>query len=145
MPLWTPQLANPWSIVISCIRDKSTKKKWTHSFANKLGRLAQQGVAEPHKGTGTIFFIPHADVPKDRKATYGCIVVAIRPQKKEVERTRLTMGRNLINYPSKVSTRTAGLTTTKILFNNVLSTEARRQIHGHRPKKLLSQHSNGPI
>jgi hypothetical protein len=33
------------------------------------------------------------------------------------------MGGNLIDSPGEVSTRTAGLTTAKILFNSVLSTE----------------------
>jgi hypothetical protein len=53
--------------------------------------------------------------------TYGRIVVALQPQKSEVERTRLTVGGNLIEYPGDVSTKTAGLTTSKIL-NSVLST-----------------------
>jgi hypothetical protein len=104
------------------IKDEKTKHLWTRSFANELGRLAQ-GVADRHKGTNTIFFIGHDAVPKDRKVTYGRIVVSIRPQKTEVERTRLTVGGNLIDYPGEVSTRTAGLTTAKILFNSVLSTK----------------------
>jgi hypothetical protein len=49
------------------------------------------------------------------QVTYGRIVVSIRPQKTEVERTRLTIGGNLIDYPREVSTRTPGLTTAKIL------------------------------
>jgi hypothetical protein len=98
-----------------------TKSKWTHSFANELGRLAQ-GVGDRLKGTETIFFIPVSAVPKDRKVTYGRIVVSIRPQKDEVERTRLTVGGNLIEYPGDVSTKTADLTTAKIHFNSVLST-----------------------
>jgi hypothetical protein len=49
-------------------------------------------------------------------------VVALCPMKKEVERIRLMVGGNLIDYPSEVSTCTAGLTTTKLLFNSVLST-----------------------
>jgi hypothetical protein len=104
------------------IQDEYTKKKWTHAFANELGRFAQ-GVADRHKGTNSIFFIPQASVTKDRKVTYGHIVLAIRPQKKEVERMRLTVGGNLINFPGEVSTRTAGLTKAKILFNSVISTE----------------------
>jgi hypothetical protein len=48
--------------------------------------------------------------------------VALRPQKTEVERTRLTIGGNLIGYPGDVSTKTADLTTAKILFNSVHST-----------------------
>jgi hypothetical protein len=42
--------------------------------------------------------------------------------KKEVERTRLTVGGNLIDYWGNVSTKTADLITAKILFNSVVST-----------------------
>jgi len=46
----------------------------------------------------------------------------MRPMKKEVERTRLTVGGNLIDCPGDVSTKTANLTTAEILFNSVVST-----------------------
>ena len=103
------------------IQQAATKDKWVTSFANKLGRLAQ-GVGNRHKGTDTIFFIPHNAVPAGRKVTYGRIVVALRPMEKEVEYTRLTVGGNLIDCPGDVSTKTADLTTAKILFNSVVST-----------------------
>jgi hypothetical protein len=61
-------------------------------------------------------------MPADRTATYGRIVVEIRPQKKEQERTRLTVGGNLIDYPGDVSTKTAGLSAVKMLLNSVVST-----------------------
>jgi hypothetical protein len=38
------------------------------------------------------------------------------------ERTRLTVGRDQIEYPGDKYTRTAGLTTAKILINSVIST-----------------------
>ncbi len=42
---------------------------WKHSFANELGRLAQgiRGV----KGTNTIKFIMHYDMPNGKSATCG--------------------------------------------------------------------------
>jgi hypothetical protein len=66
---------------------------WTHSFANELGRLAQ-GVGGRLKGTNTIFFIRHDQIPTDRRTdvTYGRICVNHRPQKEEPHRTRLTVG-----------------------------------------------------
>mgnify|MGYP000332240842 CR=1 FL=1 len=42
--------------------------------------------------------------------------------KPKVEHTGLTVGGNLVDYPGDVSTKTADLTTAKILFNSVLST-----------------------
>ena len=48
--------------------------------------------------------------------------------KKEVERTRLTVGGNLINYPDNLRTETADLLTFKILLNSVISTPGARFI-----------------
>jgi hypothetical protein len=48
--------------------------------------------------------------------------VDIKDQKEEKERTRLTVGGDHIEYPGDKSTRTAGLTTSKILINSVIST-----------------------
>jgi hypothetical protein len=48
--------------------------------------------------------------------------VDIKDQKEEKERTRLTVGGDQIEYPGDKSTRTAGLTTAKILINSVIST-----------------------
>jgi hypothetical protein len=93
------------------IRDPKTKAVWAKSFANELGWLAQ-GIGGRVTGTNTCFFIPHHALPKGKIATYGCIVVELRPQKAEVECTRLTVGGDRINYPGVVSTETADLTTT---------------------------------
>jgi hypothetical protein len=54
--------------------------------------------------------------------TYGSFVVDIKDHKEEKERTRLTVGGEQIEYPGDKSTRTAGLTTAKILINRVIST-----------------------
>ena len=102
-------------------RDEATRILWNRSFANELGRLAQ-GVGNRYPGTNTIFFIHHHQMPKDRKATYGRIVVDLKPHKEEQERTRLTVGGNLIDFPGDVSAKVADLTTAKVLFNSVVST-----------------------
>ena len=86
----------------------------------KFGRLTQGNGRV--KGTNTMFSIHHHEMTKNREATYATFVSDIRPQKKETHRTRLTVGGNLINYPGNVSTEAADLTTTKILFNSVIST-----------------------
>ena len=53
-------------------------------------------------------------------------MVAYRPQKKEKNRARLTVGGNLINYSFNVSSPTADLPTIKLLWNSVLSTKDAR-------------------
>jgi hypothetical protein len=89
------------------------KTKWMKSTANKINRLCS---------TNTIRFIRRSNIPKGRKVTYGSFVVDIKDHKEEKERTRLTVGGDQIEYPGDKSTRTAGLTTAKILINSVIST-----------------------
>jgi hypothetical protein len=49
--------------------------------------------------------------------------VDIKDHNEEKERTLLTVGGEQIEYPGDKSTRTAGLTTAKILINSVISTQ----------------------
>ncbi len=45
-----------------------------------------------------------------------------RSEKKDPYRTRITMGGNLINYPSDCGTPTADLLTVKLMFNSIILT-----------------------
>lgn len=100
--------------------DKMQTDWWTAS-ANEFGRL-MQGVGGRLPGTDTLFFIHRKEVPKDRRATYARFVCQIRPQKAETNRVRMTVGGNLIDYPGDKSTRTADITTVKLLVNSTIST-----------------------
>ena len=73
-----------------------------------------------------IDFIPYNKIPPNETVTYGRIVCTYRPQKTEKERTRLTVGGNLIVCDFDVSSPTSDLTTAKILFNSVISTPGAR-------------------
>jgi hypothetical protein len=90
------------------------KIQWMRSTANKINRLYN---------TNTIRFIRRSNIPKGRKVTYGSFVVDIKDHKEEKDRTRLTVGGDQIEFPGDKSTRTAGLTTAKILINSVISTQ----------------------
>ena len=57
------------------------------------------------KGTNTIYFIYVSQIPKGHKATYLRVVSAMRK----------------VDYPYDVSTKTADLTTDKLLINSTLS------------------------
>jgi hypothetical protein len=89
------------------------KIKWMRSTANEINRLYN---------TNIIIFIRRSNIPKGRNVTYCSFVVDIKEHKEEKERTRLTVGGDQIEYPGDKSTRTAGLTTAKILINSVIST-----------------------
>eukprot|EP00804_Cyclotella_cryptica_P000330 CCRYP_008663-RA/>CCRYP_008663-RA protein AED:0.43 eAED:0.43 QI:0/0/0/1/0/0/2/0/233 len=100
---------------------------WTTAIGKEFSNLAQGGDKTGEKGTNSIFVMSHdeiANIPKGRTVTYGRIVIDSRPQKADPNRVRITAGGNLIkDYPGELTTRTADLTTSKILWNSVLSTE----------------------
>jgi hypothetical protein len=97
------------------------KEIWYKLCANEFGQLAQ-GVGERIKeGTNTIFFINKNQMPKDRKATYARFIIDEQPQKAEKHRTRITVGGNLVDYPSNIHMPTADLDLVKILFTSVIS------------------------
>ena len=88
--------------------------------------MAQGNKRTNTPGTDSICVISHdkiGHIPEDRTVTYAKVVVDVRPQKKDPNRVRITAGGNLINYPHELTTRTADLTTSKIIWNSVLSTE----------------------
>jgi hypothetical protein len=110
------------------IANPKTRATWTHSYGNKLGRLAQ-GMPGRAKGTNTIFFIPRHMVPKERTrdVTYGLITCLIRPEKiDEPNRMRLVAGGDRVHYPFDAGTPTADLLTVKLLINSVISTHGAR-------------------
>jgi hypothetical protein len=93
---------------------------WQELNAEEIGRLAQgYGTI---KGTNTMYFIKVTDMPKGRKATYLRVVAAMRPEKVNPRRVRWTAGGDKIDYPHEVSSKTADLTTAKLLVNSVVST-----------------------
>jgi hypothetical protein len=95
---------------------------WTRSSANELGRLTK-GIRDI-PGTKTTQYIHKHDIPKDhlKQVAYSKIVVVERPQKKERERTCLTVVGTYIDYPWDKAVPTSNLTTAKLLFNSVIST-----------------------
>jgi hypothetical protein len=93
------------------------KIKWMRSTANAIHMIYK---------TNTIRFIRKSSMPPGRKATYGSFVVDIKEHKEERESARLTVAGDHIEYPGDKSTRTAGLTTAKILINSVISTKGAR-------------------
>jgi len=73
-------------------------------------------------------FIKVTDIPPGKFAAYLRILAAYRPEKDNPRRIRFTVGGNLIEYLGKTSTKAADITTVKILFNSVLSTDGARFI-----------------
>lgn len=103
---------------------------WTRAFGKEFGNLAQGDDYTGEKGTNAIFVLNHEqirNIPNDRVVTYARVVVDYRPQKEDPNRVRITAGGNLLKYPGEdFTTRTADLTTAKILWNSVISTKNAR-------------------
>ncbi len=113
------------------VNDPLTSYTWSRAFGKEFGNLAQGDEVTNTKGTDSIFVMTHEQIqaiPNDRTITYTRIVVDYRPQKADPNRVRLTAGGNLIDYPGELTTRTADLTTTKLLWNSVISTEGARYL-----------------
>jgi hypothetical protein len=108
------------------MNDPATMEIWQTAFGKDFGGMAQGDNKTGQKGTNAIFVMTHEEIlliPADRTITYVRIVVDFRPQKADPHRIRITAGGNLINYPGELTTRTAYLTTFKLMWNSVLSTK----------------------
>ena len=80
------------------------------------------------KGTNAIFFISNDKVPtvKAKDVTYGSFRCNLKPNKTETHCTRLTAGRDRVNYPGDADKPTADMTLFKILLNSIISTKGAR-------------------
>ena len=92
------------------------------SLANNIGRLTQGVGTHMPRGTNTIFYVPNSSIPTDHKVAYACMVATIRPHKTEVNRVRVTISGDILDYPGATTTNCARLTTTKCFLNIVIST-----------------------
>ncbi len=107
------------------MHDPAISEIWQMSIGKDFGGMAQGCKKTGQKGTNAIFIMTHAEIPnipKDRTVTYAQVVIDFRPQKDDPHRIRITAGGNLITYPGELLTRTADLTTSKLMWNSVLST-----------------------
>jgi hypothetical protein len=102
----------------------SDGEHWKTSNAEEIGRMFQ-GLgpdSDMPTGTGTLSFINKSQIPKTKKSTYVRVVCADRPEKANTKRVRWTAGGDRIDYPGNKTTKTADITTAKLLFNSVIST-----------------------
>ena len=109
------------------MHDLATAEVWQTAFGKDFGGMAQGDDKTGQKGTNSIFVMTHAKIKQayaDKvNFTYAKIVVDFRPQKEDSYQIRITAGGNLLTYKGNVSTRTADLSTSKLLWNSVLSTD----------------------
>ncbi len=129
MPMVHPKTGETISSYKQLMHDPVTAEIWQTAFGKDFGGMAQGNLQTGQKGTNSIFVMMHAgiqNIPRNQTVTYARVVVDFRPQKVDSHRIRITAGGNPINYPGELSTRTADLTTSKLNWNSVLSTEGAR-------------------
>jgi hypothetical protein len=113
------------------MHDPATAETWQTAFGQDFGSIAQGDNKTGQTGTNSIFVMSHKEIKKiltNQTITYACVVVNFRPQKADPHQICITAGGNLINYPSKLSTQTANLTTSKLMWNSILSTNGAKYL-----------------
>ena len=123
--VWDPTLQKMMEHKDLINKSPESKLIWDTSYANELGRLSQ-GIRNI-KGTDCIKFIKNSEVPRGRKVTYGKLVVDYRPTKSDPNRTRLTVGGNLLDYSGDLYTEVTDIISIKLLLNSVLSYQQKVQ------------------
>ena len=93
----------------------------------KILEAWHKAILKPGRKGQILFVMTHKEIDIAKAAghkwTYARVVVDHRPQKEDPNRIRIAVGGNLITYQGSTSTRTVDLTTSKLLWNSVLSTK----------------------
>lgn len=106
------------------VTDPLLNHTWEHAFGKEFGNLAQGDDATNTPGTNSIHVLTKdqiTTIPHDRTVDY-------HQQKVDPNHVRLMTGRNLMDYPGELTTRTADLTTAKMLWNSTISTTNARYL-----------------
>jgi hypothetical protein len=109
------------------MNNPETAEVWQTAFGKDFGGMAQGNDKTGQKGMNSIFVMTHKEIATAKKEgkMWMCarIVIDYRPPKKDPNRVGITVGSNLIKYKGDVLMRTTDLTTSKMLWNSVLSTD----------------------
>jgi hypothetical protein len=126
MPMVHPVTGETISSYKKLMKDPVTAETWQTAFGKDFGGMCQGDDKTGTVDTNAMFVMTPQDVenmPPDRLATYANIIVDFQPQKEDPYRIQICIGGNLINHPGKLTTRTADITTSKLHWNSVLSTQ----------------------
>jgi len=112
------------------MNDPDTAEIWQTAFEKDFGGMAQGDEKTGQEGINSVFVMTRREIDIAMKAghkwTNARVIVYYCPQKEDPNWIQITVEGNLITYRGDTSTRTADLTTSKLLWNSVLSTEGAR-------------------
>ena len=126
-PMVHPTTGGTISSYKRLMHDPATAEVWQTAFGKDFGGMALGNDKTGQKWINSIFIMTHTKIKQtyaDKvNFTYAKIVVDFRPQKEDPYRIRITAGGHLLTYKGNFSIRTADLSTSKLLWNSVLSTD----------------------
>ena len=73
-------------------------------------------------GTNIVLFVAKLSILNGHKVTYSRMVVTIRPTTAKINRVRVTVDGDRLDFSGATTTHCASLTTTKCLLNSTIST-----------------------
>jgi hypothetical protein len=100
------------------MHNPATSEIWQMAVGKDFGGMAQGDNKMVQNGTNSIFVMTNEEIaciPPNHTVTYARVVVNFCPQKADPHRILIIAGGNLINYPGKLLTQTADLTTSKLM------------------------------
>jgi hypothetical protein len=125
MPMIHPVTGATLISYCKIMKDPATAEIWMAVFGKDFGKMSQGDNKTGQKGTIVMLIMSPSDIPqipKDCVITYARVVVNHRSQKEDPNCIRITAWNNLINYPGKLTTKMADITTAKLHWNSMLST-----------------------
>jgi hypothetical protein len=112
------------------MKDPTTAEMWQMVFGKDFGGMAHGDHKSGQQGTISIFVMTHHKISRISKGgqtiTYARVSVHFSPQKMDPHCIQITAKGNLIKYQGEFLTRTTNLTTSKLMWNSVLSTKDAR-------------------
>ncbi len=126
MPMVHPITGKTITSYKKLMKDPVTQETWMTAFGKGFGGMSQGDNNTGQVGTNAMFVMDPKDIPNipaDRMVTYANDVVDFRPQKEDPHCIRITARGNLINYPGKLTMQTVDITTSKLHWNSMLSTQ----------------------
>jgi hypothetical protein len=118
-PMVHPTMGETITSYKQLMHDKATVEVWQMAFGKDFGSMVQGDNKTGQKGTNSVFVMTWDEIDAAKAAghtwTYMRIVVDYQPQKDDPNQIRIAVGGNLITYKGNTSTRTADLTTSKLL------------------------------
>jgi hypothetical protein len=126
MPMIHPTTGETITSYKKMMHDPATIEIWQTAFGKDFGGMAQGDNKMGQKGMNSIFVMTNDKsllIPADQMVTYARVGVDFHPKKADPHQIQITAGGDLINYLGELTTRTADLTISKLMWNSILSTK----------------------